>query len=54
MSGKGDKRRPSRIAEREMARRWARAFGGASRRSHKKISGECPINTQENNTHRKK
>ena len=29
MSGKGDTRRPSRISEREMARRWARAFGGA-------------------------
>jgi len=29
VSGKGDTRRPSRIAEREMARRWARAFGGA-------------------------
>jgi hypothetical protein len=35
MSGKGDTRRPSRIAEREMARRWARAFGGAKGKEKK-------------------
>lgn len=34
-SGKGDKRRPSRIAEREMARRWARAFGGEKGKAKK-------------------
>jgi hypothetical protein len=40
VSGKGDTRRPSRIAEREMARRWARAFKGGNVKVNNKNKGK--------------